>query len=48
MLPASQYGSAMRECAGSSLISVMLDCPPSNSRIVSIALVAAGPPPMMT
>ncbi len=46
--PASQYGSAMRECAGSSQTSVMADPPPSNSRIVSTALVAAGPPPMMT
>ncbi len=48
MAPASQYGSAMRECAGSSQTSVMSDRPPSNCRIVSTALVAAGPPPMMT
>ena len=48
MLPASQYGRAMRAWAGSSQTSVTVERPPSCSRIVSIALIAAGPAPMMT
>src|SRR5262249_36040763 len=37
----------MREYAGSSLMSVREEEPLSNSRMVSTALIAAGPPPMI-